>query len=178
MGVMNYPDQYRIAFSGLKAGMHAYEFMVDNSFFEKLGDEVISGGVVTVGVNMMKDTRMMDFQIEINGKVTVACDRCNDPLEQPVSGKERLIVKLGDKYYEESEEVQVIPETDSFFDLSPFLYEYIHLLLPVRRIHPDDQNGNSTCNPNMLKILNEMVPEHIPDPRWEVLRTLKNDTEC
>ncbi len=177
MGVMNYPDQYRIAFSGLKAGMHTYEFTVGPSFFEELGDAVISGGNVTIVVHMMKDERMMDFQFKIAGKLTVSCDRCNDPLELMVAGEERLIVKLGDRYFEESDEVQIIPETDHWFNLGPFLYEYIHLLLPVKRIHPDDQDGNSTCNPNMLKILRELAPEHTPDPRWEVLKNLKNDTE-
>jgi uncharacterized metal-binding protein YceD (DUF177 family) len=122
---------------------------------------------------MAKEERMMDLHLDIGGKVNVACDRCNEPVEVEVSGKERLIVKLGDHYFEESEDVQVIPDTAHKFDLGPFLYEYIHLMLPIRRVHPEDEKGNSLCDPDILKKLNELSASHMPDPRWEALGQLK-----
>jgi len=106
--------------------------------------------------------------------VKVACDRCNELMDVGVSGNERLIVKLGDHYYEESEDVQVIPDTAHQFDLGPFIYEYIHLLLPIRRVHPEDEAGNSRCDPEILKKLKELSERHIQDPRWDVLTKLKN----
>ena len=167
-------DQYNITFSGLKPGKHAYDFKISASFFEDFERSEIQGGRVAVHVEMEKDERMMVFLFSILGKVIVPCDRCNDPVELEVKGNERLVVKLGDHHEEISEEVQIIRESDNKFDLQPFLYEYIHLLIPFRRIHPDDELGKSTCNPDVLKKLKELSEQHTPDPRWEALNKLKD----
>ncbi len=41
------------------------------------------------------------------------------------------------------------------------------LALPIKRVHPDDREGNSTCDPVMLKKLEELIideePRMIPD---------------
>jgi len=105
--------------------------------------------------------------------VMVSCDRCNELMELEVNGNERLIVKYGDRYYEESEDVQIIPETSHQFDLSPFIYEYIHLLVPIRRVHPEDAEGKSQCAPEILKKLKDLSEHHAKDPRWDALNQLK-----
>jgi uncharacterized protein len=170
---VNQADQYQIAFSGLNPGMHTFDFQVGDKFFEQVKDAEITGGMVSVLVTMAKEERMMDLHLEISGKVRVACDRCNELMDVEVKGNERLIVKLGDHYYEESEDVQVIPDTSHQFDLGPFMYEYIHLLLPIRRVHPEDEEGNSHCDPEIIKKLKELSERHIQDPRWEALAQLK-----
>ena len=172
--IVNHADLYQIAFSGLSTGTHIFDFHVGNKFFEQVKDAEILGGDVSVIVTMAKEERMMDLHLEINGKVSVGCDRCNEMLDVAVNGNERLIVKLGDHYYEESEDIQVIPDTAHQFDLSPFLYEYIHLLLPIRRVHEEDEDGNSNCDPGVLKKLKELSEQHIQDPRWEALEQLKS----
>jgi len=172
-GNVNNPNQYQIAFSGLNPGMHTFDFQIGDTFFEQVNDTEITGGAVTVIVTMAKEERMMDLHLEITGKVNVACDRCNELMSVEVSGKERLIIKLGDHYHEESEDVQIIPETVHQFDLRPFLYEYIHLLLPIRRIHPEDEEGNSQCDPDIIKKLKELSERRMQDPRWEALNQLK-----
>jgi uncharacterized metal-binding protein YceD (DUF177 family) len=166
-------DQYQIAFAGLTPGRHVFDFQVGDAFFEAVEDTEIFGGEVSVNVTMAREERMMDLHFAITGMVRVTCDRCNEPMEMKVTGNERLIVKLGDRYFEESEDVQVIPETAHKFDLAPFLYEYIHLLLPIRRVHPEDEEGNSLCDPETLKKLNELTEKHPEDSRWEILTKLK-----
>jgi len=69
----------------------------------------------------------------------------------------------------------VIPETDYQFDLSTYIYEFIHLGLPARLLHPDDENGNSTCDPEMLRLLEKLAPAGTVDPRWEALKKLKTE---
>ncbi len=170
---MGRKDLYQIAFTGLAHGMHTFDFQVGDTFFEDEQDSLISGGLVDVAVTLFREERMMDFHLRLSGKVTVPCDRCNEPVEIPVSGEERLIVKLGDSYHEESDEVQVIPETSNQFDLAPFLYEYIHLLLPARHVH-GEEGAPGTCSPEVLKKLEELRGSHGHDPRWDVLNRLKN----
>jgi len=82
---------------------------------------------------------------------------------------------LGAEYIEESEDVVVIPETEYQFDLSSYIYEFIHLALPARLLHPDDENGNSTCDPDMLLRLDTLRTPDTVDPRWEALRKLNTE---
>ncbi|MEI7661443.1 MAG: DUF177 domain-containing protein [Bacteroidota bacterium] len=166
-------EQYKIAFSGLKPGTHEFGFKIGKSFFDRVDDTEIGDGDVSVTVTMAKEERMMDLHFTIAGTVMVTCDRCNEMMNIAIAGNERLIVKYGDHYFEESEDVQVIPETAHEFDLSPFLYEYIHLMVPIRRVHPEDSEGNSQCDPGMLQKLNELNHHHEKDPRWDALNQLK-----
>ena len=172
---MNNPEQYQIAFSGLNPGTHIFDFKVGKMFFHQAEDAEIRDGEISVTVTMAKEERMMDLHFAINGTVIVCCDRCNEMMELEVNGNERLIVKYGDRYYEESEDVQIIPETSHQFDLSPFIYEYIHLLIPIRRVHPEDAQGNSQCDPEILKKLKDLSEHHAKDPRWDALNQLKNN---
>jgi uncharacterized metal-binding protein YceD (DUF177 family) len=174
---VNHTDQYQIAFSGLNPGTHTFDFQIGDKFFEQVQDTEITGGKVSVFVSMAKEERMMDLHIDIIGNVRVACDRCNEQMDIEVNGNERLIIKLGDHYYEESEDVQVIPDTAHQFDLSPFLYEYIHLLLPIRKVHAEDEEGNSKCDPEVIRKLKELSEQHIQDPRWEALNQLKKNSK-
>jgi uncharacterized metal-binding protein YceD (DUF177 family) len=60
--------------------------------------------------------------------------------------------------------------------MSQYIYEYIHLLLPMRKVHGTDEDGNSLCNPDVISRITE--EEHEPgDPRWEVLRKLKDNID-
>ena len=37
------------------------------------------------------------------------------------------------------------------------IYEFIVLSIPIRRVHPDDEEGNSLCDPDMLKKIDEFT---------------------
>jgi len=118
---------------------------------------------------------MLVFHFSIEGEVILPCDRCNEPVHLKVNGKERLVVKFGDTFEEQSDELQIIPESETHFDTAPFLYECIHLLLPMRRIHPEEGLGRNSCNPEILQKLDELTAHHNPDPRWDALKQLKID---
>jgi len=172
---VDYLKNFVIPFRGLKIGDHHFDFMIDNRFFEAIEYAELAKGLVKVSLDLTLQERMMIFEFTLNGYVEVDCDRCLEPFAQPVEGQERLIVKFGDKFEEQSDEVIVILEGEYEFNLSPYIYEYINLLLPMQHIHPDDENGNSTCDKDMLGRLshNDIEPE--ADPRWEILKKLKEN---
>jgi len=173
---VNRLKEYSIPFVGLEPGNHQFEFEVNDSFFEYFEFSQIQHAKIHIAVALEKMERMMVFTIGIEGKALVTCDRCTEEFYFPVSDTQRLIVKLGAEYMEESEDVVVIPETEYKFDLSTYIYEFIHLALPVRLLHPDDENGNSTCDPEMLRLLETLTPTADSiDPRWEALKKLNTD---
>ena len=71
----------------------------------------------------------------------------------------------------------MIPENEYQIDLAHVMYEYIVTALPIQHIHPDDENGQSTCDSEMLSLLEKMQQkennENEIDPRWEKLKELK-----
>lgn len=173
---MNRLKEFTIPFVGLEPGNHQFEFEVNDTFFEHFEFSQIQHGRMHVTVGLEKMERMMIFNITTEGEALVTCDRCTNEFMYPISDTQRLIVKLGAEYMEESEDVVVIPETDYQFDLSTYIYEFIHLALPARLLHPDDENGNSTCDPDMLRLLETLSPGGDSfDPRWEALRKLNAD---
>jgi len=166
---MNVLKEFVIPFVGLKEGIHDYAFDIDAEFFESFEYSEVEQGEIHVDVSMEKQERMLIFNFSIRGKVELPCDRCLSALDLSVEGNERLIVKFGQEWMEESEEILVIPETDSHIDISSFIYEYIMLLLPYKRVHPE---GEGLCDQTIMDKLEQHVSSET-DPRWEALKNLK-----
>ncbi len=167
--------EFNIQFVGLEPGNHQFEFEVNDSFFEQFEFSQIKQGHVHVAVALEKMERMMIFTLGLEGEVKVTCDRCTDDFSFPLSDTEKLIVKLGAEYMEESEDVVVIAETEYKFDLAPYIYEFIHLALPARLLHPDDEKGKSTCDKDMLRRLEMLAPSGTIDTMWDALKKLNTD---
>jgi uncharacterized metal-binding protein YceD (DUF177 family) len=170
---MDYLKQFVIQFGGLKPGVHQFSFLINEEFFEHFEFSEIKKGEVDVGIDFEREEKMLVLHFSFNGKVEVPCDRCYIPFFLPIKGEEKLIVKFGKDYHEENENIQIIPEGELHIDVSPFIYEYVHLLMPFRKVHPEDENGNSLCDPEVIKRIDERETISEPDPRWEVLKKLK-----
>ena len=168
---------YTIGLSGLKEGRHTIDFEIDNKFFENFEESEIKEGKLFANVELEKRSSHIDLFIRISGKVIVCCDRCLEMFIFPVESESRLLVKLGKKIEESDPDIVSLTTDEHELDLRQHFYEYIHLALPIRRVHPDDQNGNSTCDPVMLKKLREHIVEveNENDPRWDELKKLMND---
>ena len=161
---------YIISFKGLSVGSHQFKFEIDSSFFESFEYFEIEKGKLTVNLEMIKESALLDLFFKIEGDVELKCDRCLSMYEQPVSGNFRLIVKFGEGFSEESEEIILLPVTESNIDVSQYIFEYINLLLPIKRSHPDETD----CDPKMIEKLYK-YSEHRTDLRWEGLKNIKLD---
>lgn len=170
---MNSQDKYCISFRGLKPGVHPFDFEVGDTFFDSFPESQIHKGAVSVHVKFEKEERMLILHFTLEGIAVVPCDRCNEPMQVKISGTERLIMKFGEEYQEQSDEVLVIPEMSHQVNLAPFIYEYIHLLLPMRKVHGEDAADGSICDPEVIKKLEELNRKSETDPRWEALSKLK-----
>jgi uncharacterized metal-binding protein YceD (DUF177 family) len=169
---VDYLRKYVIPFRGLQIDIHHYHLVIDMKFFESMEYADVADGNVEVDVTLDRHERMLIFNFDIRGTVVVPCDRCLDDFDLPISAVENLIVKFGENYEEPSDDVVIIPETASEFDISSYLYEYIVLMLPMQHIHPDDENGRSTCNSEMLERLRNKQVHKEHDPRWDTLKNL------
>jgi len=150
-------DAYTIAYADLPQGKHEFDFHVDSAFFRCFEGSEISEGKVEVYVDVEKSSAFMVLKVGMEGEVKVQCDRCLDEYFEPVDFEGQLTVSFAGGL-EESDEDEVInmQPGDTEVNLAQYIYESICLSLPMQRFHPDDEEGNSACNKEMLAKLREL----------------------
>lgn len=168
---------FSIPISGLKEGRHRFEYNIDKTFFDQFEEPEAEDGDLTAVVEADKRASHIDLTVSISGIVKIPCDRCLGIFKQPVDCTGRLLVKFGLVHNEDDPDMIVVPAGEHDLDLKQYFYEYILLALPIRKIHPDDMNGNTTCDQGMIEKLKEHVvgDESSSDPRWDELRKLMNN---
>lgn len=174
---MNQLSKYRIVYQGLSKGLHEFEFDVDNLFFENIEYSDIKKGNLKAKVLLNKKSTFLELDFQIDGIIELNCDRCLDEYEQEISYEGKLFVKFSENDDDLAENVICLLPSEYEFDISHYIYESINLSIPLKRVHPEDENGEETCNPEMLERLNNYITEEPTeediDPRWEELRNLK-----
>ncbi|MCK5820902.1 MAG: DUF177 domain-containing protein [Bacteroidales bacterium] len=150
-------NTFKIQFHSFEIGVHEMVFDVNDSFFVFFEDSEVSRGQVEISVIMTKSERQMQFDLHLSGEVEVVCDRCLDPFSQPIDSRFTMVGKFGDGNSEDELDVIWIPRGDHELDLAGYIYEYIILSLPIKKVHPDNEDGQSACNPDMLDKLSEIV---------------------
>ena len=170
---MDYLKQFVIPFVGLSNGYHQFDYRIDEEFFAAFGNSEIKEALVHVGLNLEKQERMLVLHFSVNGKVNVLCDRCLGAFDMPISTNEEYFVRFGHEHKEENENVLVIAENETHIDVASLIYDYICLQLPFRIVHPEDDEGNSQCDPEVLaKIAQLSAPKEQNSP-WDALKNLK-----
>jgi len=168
---------YTIPLSGLKEGHHTIDFEIDKEFFEQFEESEVKEGCLIANIEMDKRSSHLDMLIRVAGSVRISCDRCLEMFSQPVSSENRLLIKFGKSIEDIDPDILSVPIDEHELDLQQQIYEFIMLALPIKRVHPADMEGESTCNPVMLKKLEELIvyEEKENDPRWDELKKLMND---
>ena len=172
---MSKRDSYAVRISGLGEGDHDFSFELDRKFFLLFEHSGISNGNVHAEVILEKKTGVFALHFSLEGKVEVVCDRCLEKFFTDVSTTQTIFVKMGETPGEIEDDVIMIGRDDHEIEVGQYLYEFIMLALPYQKMHPDDNEGQSSCNPEMLKQLDahstkEPDSEDIIDPRWDALK--------
>jgi len=165
--------EYRIPYLGLRIGMHEFEFVLDDAFFGFFGHGEIKKGRIDVKLVLDRQASMLVLDFELDGSVELPCDRCGEDADIDVSGEERLIVKMGERTGSTDEDILELGPNEHEIDLSQYLYEYAHLMLPARRVH----KNLSDCNQDVVEHLGQIDEEdQLPqDPRWDALKNLNTN---
>lgn len=173
---MNPLSEYIIPITGIKNGLHQFDYDVDINFLHYYEFKDLLDFNGQVHINMYKNNRIFDVEISINGTILSECDRCTDEITLGVNFVHHLVFKLEDSVANNNDEdIIFLSESATEIDMAPYVYEAIVFSLPMRRIHPNDSNGNSMCNKEMINHLNQyLIQEPASDPRWDTLKKLLN----
>lgn len=172
--------EYIIQFVGLGLGLHEYKFEVKDSFFLDYEFSEIKRADILVNLNLLKQSQMMVLEFEISGTVKTECDLCTGEFDLPITGNYKLIVKVGGTDTgNEDDDIITIAANEHELDVAQYIYEYITLSFPIKRVHPLDKKGKSTCDKETLAKLEKFLleeekkEEEQTDPRWAGLKNIK-----
>ena len=172
---------YTIPFVGLKVGMHHFDFQIDNEFFEHFEYDEFNAVDVKIDLEFEKKSTLLELFFSAKGSVNVNCDITNEPYDQAINDDFKLVVKFGNEYNDDNEDILIIPHGEYEINVAQYIYELIILAVPVKRIHPGIEDG--TLQSDILSKLEELSPsedrkekssEDI-DPRWNNLKKLLTD---
>jgi uncharacterized protein len=149
-------SEYIIPFSSYSNGLHEFEFELVDAFFVRFPESEIQKADVLVKVDMIRQERQLEFSFTLSGWVILPCDRCLEEYEQPITGEFNLYGKFGHGNNEDEFDVVWLPQEAYQIDLLQYLYEYVMLSLPMRKVHPDKSGGKPGCDPGMLDILKNL----------------------
>ncbi|MFM2367912.1 MAG: hypothetical protein RL619_208 [Bacteroidota bacterium] len=182
---MNKTKEFLIPFVGLKLGKHQFEYQISNAFFEIFDYNEFQNSDIKVNVVLEKKSTMLELSFKHKGTVNVPCDLTSEDFDLPVKGKMKLIVRFGEMYNNDNEELLILPHGEFEIDIAQYIYEMIVLSVPLRRVHPGIKDG-SLKTEALIKLkeltIKEQKKEHKQeqkeeniDPRWDKLKQLLTD---
>ena len=139
---MKKQKEFSIPFSGLKQGKHDFEYTIGNEFFESFGYDEFNGAEIQLNVELKKLSNMLEFLMNANGTVNVNCDLTNEPYDQPIEAELKLVVKFGEEYNDEDDDILVIPHGEHQVNIAQYVYEMLVLAVPQKRVHPGVLDGS------------------------------------
>lgn len=187
---------YKLPLKSLGAGTHEFQYRLDKQFFENMESSDVHGADLTVDLTVQYNGNFYVLDFHISGEVTLICDRCLDDLHFPIDATYHIVVKYGESYNDDSDEVLEIPESDNFLNVAYMIYDTVELAIPIKHVHPQGK-----CNRQMSamlkkhrattaddedseleeQLIDEMDnmdenQEQAPsDPRWDALRKFSDD---
>jgi uncharacterized metal-binding protein YceD (DUF177 family) len=173
--------EFVIQFIGLKQGEHSFEYKIDNKFFNHFEYDEFNDANLDVRVVLNKITTHLELYFNVSGTVNINCDLINEPFDQIIENDFNLVVKFGNEYNDDNEEILIIPHAEYEIDISQYIYELIVLSVPLKRVHPGVIDGS--LNSEILDKLEELSPKGLEenteneeiDPRWNTLKKLLTD---
>lgn len=171
---MEHLDEYTIPFKGLKEGIYNYPFEIGNEFFENFKGSEVKEGKAKVNIQLDRKPSFLILTFNIEGTVSVICDRCLEYFDQLIKTNQQLIIKFTNEQYEKGDDVIFLPPASYQINVAQYIYEFIILAIPIQRVHPTDENGKSSCNPEMIHKLEQYLTEgdESDDSPWNKLKNL------
>ncbi len=168
-------SKYTIGIYGLEDRPYEFDYEIGPAFFVEIEQDLIEKGDFQVHLRLEKSSTMLQLWFDIKGEAELTCDRSLELFDEPVDTQNRMILKFGDHDEELTEEISIINRNKTQINVAGYIYEFIALALPMKKIHPDlrkpeadDEETETLIYSSERQGTNENT-----DPRWEALKKLK-----
>jgi uncharacterized metal-binding protein YceD (DUF177 family) len=173
--------EFEIPFVGLKPGIHEFEYRIGDKFFDAYQQQDFKNCNGSVRLTLDKKNGFMLLKFEVAGTMEVICDRCGNSLPIDLWDEFNILVKLVEEpelmnRQEEDPDVYYISRGESHLHISDWIYEFINLSIPLRRMCPEEEIGGKYCNKEVLNMLRKMdnKKEKPSNPLWQGLEKFKS----
>jgi uncharacterized metal-binding protein YceD (DUF177 family) len=175
---------FDIEISTLKPKRYEYEFDIDASFFNFFERSPVQNGKFKVMMTLDKSETMIQLKFHITGSAELACDRTSELFDYPIDVTNRLILKFGEENEELSDEIEIISRGAQQINVAQYIYEFIGLAIPMKKIHPRlagekyEENEEGILVYRSLSDSDSEETDDDPDsgedvdPRWQILKNL------
>ncbi|QRR04245.1 DUF177 domain-containing protein [Dyadobacter sandarakinus] len=157
-----------------------------DAFFEELEQDLVEHGRFKTHVVLIKSATMIQLRFHIEGELTLTCDRSLEPFDEHFDINERIILKYGDHNEELTDEIEIINRNTARVNVANYIFDFIALSLPVKKIHPDlrtDEDESDEEGEDGILVYSSESTDDVPeseddapvDPRWEALKKIKGN---
>jgi len=170
-------QDFQVNIIGLSQKAHQFDFEFGDEFFEHYGRSLLEHGHFKAVVTLEKSETMLEGRFQVTGTAGLICDRSLEPFDYPMEIDRMIRFKYGPEEKELSDEIVLISRDRQRLDLGQYIYEFIGVTIPMKRLHPkfkDDELEESEIQLVYSSPIDETEKEEgTIDPRWEKLKKLK-----
>ena len=165
---------YLIKFSGLKEGIHLFNYELGNKFFKNFDYYDFQDAKLFAKLELEKQSSLLNLKFSFNGEIGVECDVSMESFDLKLETEHTVVVKFKDDIISTDDKVIFMPVGSHTIDVYHFIYESIILAVPQKKVHPGIENGS--LKSEIVEKLEALKPKknfkEKTDPRWDKLKDL------
>ena len=165
---------FLIKFSGLKEGIHLFNYELGNKFFKNFDYYDFLNAKLFAKLELEKQSTLLNLKFSFNGEIEVQCDVSMESFNLDLETEHAVVVKFKDDIISTDDKVIFMPAGSHSIDVSHLIYESIILAVPQKKVHPGIENGS--LKSEIVEKLEALKPKknfkEKTDPRWDKLKDL------
>ena len=165
---------YLIKFSGLKEGIHYFNYELGNKFFKNFDYYDFLDAKLLANLELEKKSTLLNLKFLFSGEIDVQCDVSMESFTLQFKTDYSVVVKFKDNIVSSDDKVVFLPSGSHSLDVSRMIYESVILAVPQKKVHPGIENGS--LKSEIAERLEELKPKknfkEKTDPRWDKLKDL------
>lgn len=173
---------YTIDIYKLANKVYQYQYQIDQNFFKNFENSLVEQGNLQAEVMLDKQENLITVGFHITGTIELECDRSLEKFDYPVIVNEKLLFQYGTEEQELTEEIVIITRNTQSINVAQYIYEFIGLAIPMKKLHPKYEKDDQPFIEGEIVYTSdhgEDTDDHSShddqiDPRWDILKKLKN----
>ena len=169
-------DDFKIKLGVLTNGENSFSFEIKDQFFEAFAENEIKTATISVQAEVKKEIDSVHLSVTVSGTVHhLLCNLCAEEISIEINNNTSVLIKESEQPLESTDEIIYIAPNQHILAIDTLIYELIVLALPKRTVHPVDEFGGSTCNKEMINLIDQYkyTDNQEIDPRWDTLKDIK-----
>ena len=139
--------KFDVKIQSLSNNEHLFEFEFNQDLLEHFSDDLeMKNTFGKCKLNIIKSDMMLETSFLITGSTELICDRSLKDFTYSIDLEKKILFKFGDFDEEISEDMIVIDRNKSIINISNYIYEFVILKIPAKRLHPSLKNEDNIDN--------------------------------